>query len=354
VSIRYRPYRHDRCSHAVYPVPNNRTAQTERNVGVSGERLGEEVAVLEDAHEDRFTSWDGTQIVYHQWGLAWVEPPVVLHHGFAADAHVNWLYPGIVDALVGAGRHVVAVDARGHGRSAKPHDPAAYGEAQMARDVSALIDRLGVDAVDLVGYSMGAVVALITAAHDPRVRRLVVGGVGAGVVEVGGVDTRVVPDETMRAALEADDPESIGHPDAAAFRAFADVVGGDRRALAAQAAATHQAPIPLERITAPTLVLAGDVDPLAARPEVLARAIPDAGVRTLSGDHFGAVTDPECACAVVEFLGDGIGMLPRDVLHGDAPPEVVIQELLPSGLPVADLSASPWAAHDPTPPTDRR
>jgi pimeloyl-ACP methyl ester carboxylesterase len=61
-------------------------------------------------------------------------------------------------------------------------------------------------------------------------------------------------------------------------------------------------------ITAPTLVLAGDRDPLAARPEVLAGAIPDARVAVLCGDHFGTVTDPRFASLTVDLLaGRGIG-----------------------------------------------
>jgi pimeloyl-ACP methyl ester carboxylesterase len=258
--------------------------------------------LLEDAREERFTSWDGTDIAYYDWGDGWLSPPVVLHHGFVADAFANWVLPGIVDELVAAGRQVVAVDARGHGSSGKPHDPAVYGEALMARDLCGLLDRMGVDEVELVGYSMGAIVVLITAAEDRRVRRLVTGGVGAGVVEVGGVDTRVISNEVLRAALQADDPASIDDPGAAAFRAFADAMEGDRHALAAQAASVHAAPIPLQRIMAPTLVLAGDVDPLAVRPQVLADAIPGAMVQMLSGDHFGAVTDPACAQAIVDFL----------------------------------------------------
>jgi pimeloyl-ACP methyl ester carboxylesterase len=266
----------------------------------------EAVRVLEEAHEERFTSWDGTDIAYYEWGDVWYGPPVVLLHGFVADAFVNWVLPGVVDELVGASRQVIALDARGHGRSGKPHNPSAYGEAVMARDLGHLLDHLGADELDLVGYSMGAVVALIAAAQDKRVRRLVVGGVGAGVVEVGGVDTRVISNEMLRAALQADDPSTIDDPGAAAFRAFADAVDGDRRALAAHAAVVHAEPIPLERIMAPTLILAGDVDPLAVRPQVLGDAIPGAAVQLLSGDHFGAVTDPDCAQAIVEFLGRAV------------------------------------------------
>ena len=84
------------------------------------------------------------------------EPPVVLHHGFVADANLNWAGPGVVAALVAAGRYVVAApDARGHGASSKPHDPAAYGEGAMARDLGTLFDVIGADAVDLAGYDGG-------------------------------------------------------------------------------------------------------------------------------------------------------------------------------------------------------
>lgn len=252
---------------------------------------------------EHFTAGDGVVIAYDAWGTPTDRPPVLLHHGFVADANLNWVAPGVVGALVDRGRHVVALDARGHGRSGKPHDPACYGEQAMARDLRTLVDVIGAPVVDLAGYSMGAVVALIAAADDRRVRRLVVGGVGAGVVELGGVDTRVLDSAGLAVALEADDPAAIADPEAAGFRMFADAIGADRRALAAHARVVHAAPVALDRITAPTLVLAGDADPLAARPEVLARAIPDARVELVTGDHLGAVGDPRFAAGLVEFLG---------------------------------------------------
>jgi pimeloyl-ACP methyl ester carboxylesterase len=251
-----------------------------------------------------FTTSDGLSIAFTVWGDDATRPPVLLHHGFGATGPINWKFPGIVDALVAAGRKVIAIDARGHGASDKPHDPAFYGEARMARDLSELIDHLSVPVVDLAGYSMGAIVSLITASQEPRIRRLVTGGVGEGVVATGGVDTRFVPNMEIVAALLAEDPSTITHPGAAPFRQFADAIGADRKALAAQASVVHAAPIPLTLINAPTLVTAGDNDPLAIHPERLAAAIPGARSLLVKGDHRAAVADPAFAAALVAFLGE--------------------------------------------------
>ena len=250
----------------------------------------------------QFTAADGVEIAYDEWGTPSGHPPVLLHHGFVADANLNWVATGVVGALVDAGRHVVALDARGHGRSGKPHDPALYGEPVMARDLRTLIDVVGASQVDLVGYSMGAVVSLITAPEEPRIRRLAVGGVGAGIVELGGLDTRAIDNVALAAALEANDPSTITDAGAQGFRLFADAIGADRMALAAHARMVHASPIALDRIAAPTLVLAGDADPLAARPQVLADAIAGARLQLVAGDHLGAVGDPAFTAALVEFL----------------------------------------------------
>jgi pimeloyl-ACP methyl ester carboxylesterase len=149
---------------------------------------------------------------------------------------------------------------------------------------------------------MGAIVALLVAVADPRVRRLAVGGIGAGVVELGGLDTRSVRSDAMVAALEADDPAAVEASGAAGFRRLADRVGADRRALAAHARTVHDRPIPLHEVRAPALVLAGDADPLAVRPQVLADALPRGRLALVPGDHLGAVGTPEFRAALVDFL----------------------------------------------------
>jgi pimeloyl-ACP methyl ester carboxylesterase len=134
------------------------------------------------------------------------------------------------------------------------------------------------------------------------VRRLVVGGVGSGVIECGGVDRRAVSNESIIHALTVDDPATLQEPEAQVFRELADALGADREALVAQAHSVYRGGIALERISAATLILAGEDDPLALRPEVLAEAIPGAMLRVVSGNHIGAIADPRFTQSIVDFL----------------------------------------------------
>jgi pimeloyl-ACP methyl ester carboxylesterase len=251
-----------------------------------------------------FITWDGLEIAYQEWGEVQTGglPPVVLHHGFVASADANWVATGVADALTTAGRRVIAPDARGHGRSEKPHDPDRYGEDRMARDLAVLLDTIDVQQIDLVGYSMGAIVSLLLASTDERVRRLVIGGVGSGVIECGGVDRRAVPNDAIVEALTIADASKLEVPEAVAFRQLADALGADREALAAQARSVYRGEIALGRISAPTLLLAGETDPLAIRPRVLADAIPEATLEMLTGNHIEALGDPRFRKSIVNFL----------------------------------------------------
>lgn len=248
-----------------------------------------------------FESADGLNLAYYEWGDG-DGPPVMLQHGFIATALSNWEMTGIVAALVEAGRRVIAIDARGHGASDKPYDVVFYGEQKMAADISALLDLVGAEQADLVGYSMGGIVALLVASNDSRIRRLVTGGIGASAAELGGFDGRVIAGRALVDGLLVEDTSEIEDPRVMAFRQFADAAGADRQALAAQAQAAHNKPIPLDRITASTLVLAGADDYLASRPEALAAAIPGARWRVLAGDHLTVVRNPEFIDAIVKFL----------------------------------------------------
>src|SRR6187200_2678091 len=93
--------------------------------------------------------------------------PIVLVHGFASTKEVNWLQPGWIATLTGAGRRVIALDNRGHGESSKLYELADYHTTRMASDVRALIAHLGLRRADVMGYSMGARIAAFLAFEHP-------------------------------------------------------------------------------------------------------------------------------------------------------------------------------------------
>lgn len=259
--------------------------------------------VMAAGRPGRLTTSDGVAVAYTLWTGDPTRPAIVLHHGFAASTMTNWVTTGVVAGLRTEGLTVLSIDARGHGLSDKPHDPARYGEARMASDLIELLDRLALKQVDLFGYSMGAVVALLVASSIPGIRRLIVGGVGDAVLVCGGIDTRGVSADLLADALLADDASAISDPGAAGFRLFAERSGNDLLALAAQARRIHQSPIALAQITAPTLVLAGTEDVLARHADRLAEAIPGARWQAVPGDHLNAVRQPALLKAVNDFLG---------------------------------------------------
>src|SRR5579884_577570 len=172
----------------------------------------------------RFHASDGVGIEYDVAGDG---PVAVLVHGFASDARTNWIRPGVVRALVDSGHRVVTYDARGHGRSDKPHDPAAYAGNAMVGDLRALADHLGLTEFDLVGYSMGAQVTAWVLAEEPRARRAVLGGIGDRLL-LGGSPQDRYPALAIAEGLEADDPQSVVGATPRAFRAFADATKADR------------------------------------------------------------------------------------------------------------------------------
>ena len=166
----------------------------------------------------------------------------------------------------------------------------AFGYAPVTANVSNTIGLVPGSVSGAIGYRREL------AGQRDRVLRF-------GVMSVaGGVDRRAVSSDSIIQALAAEDATTIEEPVARAFRALADALGSDRQALIAHASAIHRGGIELQRVSAPTLLLAGDRDPLAIRPEVLVQALSDARLQLLSGDHMEAVADPRFAAAIVEFL----------------------------------------------------
>lgn len=94
-------------------------------------------------------------------------PAVVLLHGLTATR--RYVVMGS-RALERSGHRVVAYDARGHGRSTPASDPTAYGYPELASDLLAVLDGLGIDRATLAGASMGAhTIATFALRHPERV-----------------------------------------------------------------------------------------------------------------------------------------------------------------------------------------
>jgi pimeloyl-ACP methyl ester carboxylesterase len=82
------------------------------------------------------------------------------------------------------GAPIILPDMRGFGASDKPQENTACADSAMARDVVALIDHLGLDAVDVPGFSMGSgVAAKLLALRPPQVKSGVLAGVGDYAIE---------------------------------------------------------------------------------------------------------------------------------------------------------------------------
>ena len=250
----------------------------------------------------------GVEIAYDESGAG---APILLIHGFGSNHAVNWQSTTWVGTLTHAGRRVIAMDVRGHGRSGRLYDPAAYDPWTMAGDAANLIDHLGLGAVDVMGYSMGARIAACLAIDYPeKVRTLVIGGMGAALLE------RIGGEEEIAAALRAPSLDDVTGDVGRAYRKFAEQTQSDREALAA-CIIGQRAAIPagrLKEIAVPVLVAVGEKDRVAGSPHALAALIPGAEALVIPNrDHMLATGDRAFKAGVLDFLarnGSGEGPVP--------------------------------------------
>jgi pimeloyl-ACP methyl ester carboxylesterase len=242
---------------------------------------------------------DGVDIAYLDEGEG---EPVVLVHGFASSKEVNWVNPGWVSTVTRAGRRAIALDNRGHGASAKLYDPAAYHSAVMAEDARALLDHLGIQRADVMGYSMGArISAFLAYAHPDRVRSVVLGGLGIRLVDGVGLP------ESIADALEAPSLADVRDPQGRTFRAFAEQTKSDLKALAACIRGSRQTLSAQEcaKLTMPVLVAVGTKDDVAGSAQELAARLPQGRALDIPGrDHMLAVGDRVYKQGVLDFWAE--------------------------------------------------
>jgi pimeloyl-ACP methyl ester carboxylesterase len=239
----------------------------------------------------------GVRIHYEDHGD---DAPVVLVHGFGTDARAHWDESGLIRFLAARYR-VVAPDARGHGRSDKPHSRDHYGMHNMCGDIVGLLAHLGIRRTLLVGYSMGSRICLeLLYDYPDYFRAAVLGGFGAnGAMSIPGQRDRIA------AALLADDPATIVDDLPRRFRRGVDSGGNDLKALAACMGAEEgiRDLSILPRVRIPVLFLTGTRDRLVGNPHGMRPFFEDSSVIQIEGgDHATSPTDERFHQAIGNFF----------------------------------------------------
>jgi proline iminopeptidase len=274
-----------------------------------------------------FASYDGTEIGYRVLGDG---PPLVCLPGGPGRAAE---YLGDLGG-VSASRQLVLLDPRGVGLSADPADPATLRVDLLVRDVDALRGHLGLERIDLLAHSAGAVLAtLYAAAYPERLSRLILITPGLAAVGVGATEEQVRAAIGRRAAerwypvaLAAMEKFITGDLSTETFRAsrpffyarwdnasqaHATVGVAERHAAAREgffAGAPFDTPstrAALKELNAPVLLYAGDLDPIAT-PAVIREAAPLFNDATVVVQphvaHFPWVDDPAAFAAAIGSL----------------------------------------------------
>lgn len=130
--------------------------------------------------QDEFVQLNDLKLHYLDWGTQGKRPLLLLHGGMQT-AH-SW---DLVAVALKRDYHVVALDLRGHGDSEWSPD-GSYSHLASSRDVFALVQHLGWDKFALMGLSLGGLISLTVAAHEPeRLSALVIIDVGPELNKAG-------------------------------------------------------------------------------------------------------------------------------------------------------------------------
>lgn len=241
-------------------------------------------------------------------------PPVLLIHGLTSNADALWRFPGTIDALKQRHR-VIAMDARGHGFSEKPHDGAAYG-VEMVEDAVRLLDHLGIARAHVGGYSMGAMITYKLLAMYPQ-RVISAAPCGAGRVEnseanlalFAAMRDSLIQRRDFRPLFETLEPG--GRKPAAlklaAYNFFLrrtnDVAALGH--LSGNFAALHVSDEELRANTVPAFTVIGSRDPLLAVVERMRGIMANHRVEVLPGhDHVTAFSSSRFVRAVAGFFAE--------------------------------------------------
>ncbi|HWL60482.1 MAG TPA: alpha/beta fold hydrolase [Microbacteriaceae bacterium] len=241
----------------------------------------------------------GTTISWQEIGPADGRPVLVVH-GFGSNRAANWLDAGWADPLTEAGIRAILVDLRGHGESGRPVGSEHYRPEVFLADLVAVLDALGLERVGYLGYSFGARLGWeLALAHPERIDRLVLGGFSLESPMVGF-------DVAAARAFIAEGTEIQHGLTSALMRMSALVPGADLNRLVdvvegikdTELPAAGAGPVP----AAPTCIVVGERDQIAAGAEALAAEIGAEFVPLKARSHTSAISARGFKQAAVDWL----------------------------------------------------
>ncbi len=232
---------------------------------------------------------DGVSLHVRTWGEG---RPVLLVHGFRTDAQAQWFDTGVAERLVAAGHRIIAPDLRGHGESGLGDRADRWPPGLLADDLAEIVSAFDLTSFDLVGYSLGAQIALRAAADGLAPQRMILGGVG---------DTAILESRAQRERFLAITGRLNGLSSSHDAFAYADDPDVMSKLLAAagDTLASH-----IDCIVMPILVVSGLEDEHQGSPTALAGLFSQAVCRRLPGGHIDLPGRLEFREALVEFLSD--------------------------------------------------
>ena len=221
---------------------------------------------------------NGVSLVYQRVGRLSGQPVVLLHGNGGSHEHLSVM----AQQLDSAGYLVYALDSRGQGANAPLEE---YHYADMAEDVYAFCQALGIEQPAVFGWSDGGIVALLTEVLHPGTFRAIAVS-GANITPDG-----IVGFEDMRRALTTD---SLGNPIAPA--PLHEMMLTE----------PHITPAELGTIACPTLVVAGEHDLiLEEQTRLIARSFPHGSQLILRGEDHGSHIwqNPKMGRVLLDYLG---------------------------------------------------
>ena len=238
--------------------------------------------------------FDGAPLAVHRLGAG---RPVLLLHGLFSSAEVNWIKFGHAARIAAAGCEAIMPELRGHGASAKPHDPAGWPHGVLVADLAALVAALGLSDYDLGGFSLGARTAVGGVLAGLAPGRLILGGMGLeGLAGWAGRSAHFLDVIARFGTIRPGDPAYLAQQ----FMKTMKVDVEAARLLLGSIDDTP--PEALAAVTVPTLVVCGDKDQDNGSAPKLAEVLPNARYAEIPGSHMNSVTMPELGEAMVEFL----------------------------------------------------